>query len=225
MGLSVVVGLLADMKANDPEGAEHLEAELAELSAALVAAGLPPHREPDAAEMWEGEGYGYAGLHALRQVAGLLWRGLPIPRAPRITGEVADDGDALSAAVHAALTDGGACPPFAHLMQHSDAQGWYVPQDFEAPVPPLESGEFAADMWWIGSAPRLAAEVAELAAALGVPQDMECLDAPLLAALDAAEAPADAPLWQAQPVATWSVLLLRDACRASLATGAAIGFT
>ena len=228
MGLDVMVGILPEME-DDPEALEELEAELAELSAALVAAGLPPHEEPREApeddEPWEAQGYGYAGLHALRQVAGLVRRGAPIPRAPRITGEDTPDGEALGEAVHAALTGGGALPPFAHLMQHSDAAGWYVPQDFEAPVPPLEDGDFAEDMGWIGSAPRLAAEVAALAAALEIPQDMAPYDERLLAALDAGAPPDGAPLWQAQPVATWTAVMLRDACRASMATGAAIVFT
>ena len=111
-------------------------------------AGILPEKEdgpeaPEEDEPWEAQGYGYAGLHALRQVAGLVWRGAPIPRAPRITGEGAPDGQALGEAVHAALTGGGALPPFAHLMQHSDAAGWCVPQDFEAPVPPLGGGDAA----------------------------------------------------------------------------------
>ena len=71
MGLSIQVGLLADLLENDAEGAEWLREGLAEVNRLLVANGLPPHHEPEALAPLSSrsptDGFPYSCLHYLRR--------------------------------------------------------------------------------------------------------------------------------------------------------------
>ena len=72
MGLSVHVGILADLKANDEEGFEGTRTVLEDLAARLAARGIERHVEPEdlADEAIQGwDMVGYSGLHHLRLVA------------------------------------------------------------------------------------------------------------------------------------------------------------
>jgi hypothetical protein len=241
VGLGITVGLLSDLLQEDPEGAEMVLDDLHWVNAALAENGLPYHDEPRDCVVWSGEGYGYRGLHALREVAALVWLGKGIPRDVLLTGEQKDAGtahfDACLPSLEAPAKPGfiaglfgrkSVVPevlPFLHLSVHSDAQGHYVPQDFAVPVMPKAMNEAAAHLWPVGSAIRLEAEVEALAEILQMPTMMTCEDKALAAALDEPADGDDVPLWQVQPVAAHSCALLRDACRQSRATGAAIIFS
>ncbi|MGG7564758.1 hypothetical protein ACQ5SO_01175 [Rhodovulum sp. DZ06] len=101
-----------------------------------------------------------------------------------------------------------------------------MPQDFPAPIRGDSAGDFAESLWTVGSVPRLAEELDAVAAALGLPEGADFDDAAVMAEVDAAlQGAAEAPAWLAQPVAVYMLLLLRAACRRSMATGAAINFT
>lgn len=240
MGLGITVGLLADMLQEDPDGAEMIAADLDWVNVALADNGLPHHNEPRDCAVWSGEGYGYRGLHALREVAALVWMGQDIPRDTLLNGEQKDAGnthfDACVPLMDEPENPGflarllGRKPgarkvlPFLHLSVHGDAEGHYVPQDFAIPVMPKTASDDAAHLWPVGSAVQLEAEMEALAEALQMPATMSCEDKALIAAMDDPAQGVEAPLWQVQPIAAQSCALLRDACRQSRMTGAAIVF-
>jgi hypothetical protein len=241
MGLGITVGLLADLVRNDPQHADEARQPFAVIARAMSAVGLPPHVEPEACEVWGADGYGYTGLHALREVAGLVWRGLPIPLGPMLTGKATPNAEALFDLAAAACAparpqslfarllgdkppERPPLPPFAHLTLHSDAQGFYVPVDFATPLIPLPFPKGTEHLWPLGSVPRLAAELDRLAQALDLPDPLPDPDAVLETWLEDPPAEPARALWQAQPVASHSLILLRQACAHSLRTGAAIAF-
>src|SRR5262245_10800290 len=72
MGLAVEVGYLADMLANDEEGADSFREDLTRLNDFLASVNLPQHREPEECEVSSFDMYGYSGIHYLRRVAAYL---------------------------------------------------------------------------------------------------------------------------------------------------------
>lgn len=239
MGLGLTVGILADLKQNDPEGADWVQAQLDDVNHALVAVGHAPHHEPEDCAVWWADGYGYSGLHALREVAGLLWLRRPIPRDKLIDGRgssLAEDQlfeaclPALVPPKRGLLAKLMGKPteprlePFMHLIVHSDAEGYYVPIDFPVPVAPEKMREETASIWPVGSVQRLADEVDTICSALEIPPDLTSDSLGLEQAMERETPVTDDALWQAQPIATHSALILREACAASMRTGAAIAF-
>jgi len=218
-----------------------VEREFEAIAQAMQAAGLPPHVEPTDCEDWCANGYGYSGLHALGEVAGLIWQGRPIPRATLLTGEDTPAEMALFNAHWARLMGkpargwlarlfpAKAKPenlPFAHLSLHPDGTGYYVPTPFATPICPSPLPPETEDIWPLGSVQKLQEELAILAEALEVPPLLHSESDEVLEFLDEPNDGriTDGPLWQAQPIATWSLLILREACTHSLKTGAAIHF-
>jgi hypothetical protein len=240
LGLVITVGLLSDLLENDRDGADHFRIELAATAIEMERAGLAPHREPEKAEVWGAEGYGYSGLHALREVAGLVWQGKPIPVDHQLTGDQTPASDALFEAALAILkgqprpglldrlfgrkATSRVLPPFAHLVVHSDAQGFYVPTEFDHPIIPAAMDEATAHLWPLGSVQRLSAELETLAQSLGLPAEPPEPDDVIEKYLEAAPVASGLLPWQAQPIATYTLLILHQACRRSLRTGAAICF-
>lgn len=238
MGLGITVGLLSDLARADSASAEALRQDFHSIARAMAKAGLPPHHEPDSCEVWSAEGYGYTGLHALREVAGLVWRDQPIPMDRLLTGDVTPNAYQLFDAIAAACAppphiglfarlfgetdpEPPVLPPFAHLILHSDAEGHYVPADFVRPLIPLPYPRGTEKLWPVGSVQRLAAELERLAHALKLPDAPPDPDDLLETWLEGSPPPVTAP-WQAQPIAAHSLLILRMACDHSLQTGAAI---
>lgn len=229
MGLDVSVGLMADLKANDPEGAGHFSAYLAAIDLVLKEAGLPPHVEPSEGECWSAQMFGYSGLHYLRRIAAHVDAGQPLPSP----GDDASSDDPLLAAYFDDVS--GRKPgllqritqrsprfsrTFDHLLVHSDAEGFYLPQDFPNV---LFADDNAVPGGMLGSVPRLLAELDRLAAVLGIPDDLHSQSEALWEAADA-QGEGDA-IWQRYGIESFSCVVLREACRRSLATGAAIVFT
>lgn len=231
MGLCVGVGVLADLGEHDPEGAEWARADFAKINAALRAAGLPAHHEPDAlpaeATRVGGDLFGYSGLHYLRRIAAHLWEGRPVPPP----GDQNAAGDLVLQRYHqqqgeprpgllGRLTGARARGPrFDHLIMHSDAEGYYVPVDFPRVI--FGAGDDDVPGGMLGSSPRLLAECEHLAAALGLPTD---IDPEADAVFEAAESQGQGTGWRAYGIEAHSCLHLIHCARASLRWRTAISF-
>ncbi len=239
MGLSLEVGILADLKDNDADGFAYWQKTFARVNVALATAGLPAHQEPEKmAEpdaVWSGDMFSYSGLHHLRRLAAHLAEsgGLPLP--------VKEDNPSKDPAVaryyeRATATErpGGllarlfgkkplarAGPgPFDHLMLHSDAEGLYLPLDFPEVIFPEDALEIPGAM--IGSAPRLLSECRRLALALGIPDGLDAEADELIEAIDSR--PAEGELWKRHPIATHACVQLIAGCEAACADSAALVF-
>ena len=237
--MGITVGVLADLARNDPAAIGQLRKELAVTNAVLSENGLPEHQEPSSCDTWSADGYGYSGLHGLRAVAGLVWQGKDVPRDRVLDGPGEGLDQALFAEILAHIyparpsllqrllrrgaTQEQPTPPFAHLVAHSDAQGIYVPISFELPLVPAQMDDAFGCLWPLGSVPALQAELTQLAKLLDVPDDLLSTDDAMAELLEQGGRP-DGVLWQAQPIATYSLLILREACAHSMKTGAAICF-
>jgi hypothetical protein len=184
------------------------------LSRALVEAGLPPHHEPHelpdsqtfSCQMW-----GYSGLHCLRRLAAYLEQGIKVP-AP-------GNNDSSDDPVLQACYDQMA-PGFQHLVLHSDAEGFYVPIDFDEVLFPRDELNIPRGM--IGSSVRLLHECRRLAEWLELPQDMDCQGEEMWDAAD--DPPTDGPKWKRFAIESFSCVGLMRASEASIASGAAIAF-
>ncbi|MDI6025775.1 hypothetical protein QBK99_06170 [Corticibacterium sp. UT-5YL-CI-8] len=226
MGLSISVGVVADLRHHDQDVVDGILAQFDAVNSALVSKGLPQHDDPLDCEVWSVEGNGYSGLHAVREIAGLIWKGLPIPRDVVLTGSDTPNADDLFAALMPFVTglEVGSMPPFAHLIAHSDAEGLYVPVDFPVPIIPDFLDERTNHLWPLGSVQRLHAELQQIATALEIPDYLDVNSDLVFDRFDEGIENTEGALWEAQPIATYSLLLLREACQRSLATGAAIYF-
>jgi hypothetical protein len=236
MGLALEVGILADLKDADEEGYASYLDEFETLNKVLHSAGLGEHVEPDELdEIFSCDMLSYSGIHYLRRIAVHLALGKPTP-APG-NGETYRN-IALANEYFDGFT-AGKNMKYQHLIVHSDAEGFYVPVDFEhvisTPTLGLSGG-------WVGSTQRLRAECAELAGLLRMPLGMDYESDELLRAVDAQLHPRDqSPLrlwtwrraesersddsmWKRYGVETYACLRLLAACEASLRTKAAIVF-
>ncbi len=229
MGLDVSVGFIADLRANDPEGADAFEEYFSFVGRVLKEAGLPPHVEPIECETWSAQMFGYSGLHYLRRIAAHLDAGLPLP--PPGDDKSSDDpllesyfDDVLGKKPGPLRRLLQKQPRFArtfdHLIVHSDAEGFYLPQDFPEVL-------FADDKklpgGMLGSAPRLLAELERLAAALAIPDHLHSQSEDLWEAADS-QGEGD-QFWEKYGIETYSCVVLREACRKSLSTGSAVVFS
>jgi hypothetical protein len=231
MGLSLSVGLLADLKVNDEEGFAHVREDFDRLNEFLATRGLPPHREPLDGADWSASMIGYSGLHDVRRIAAHLDAGKPLP--PPAAGAGGSAKDPVVAAYWESAT--GAARPsffkrlfggaptarrFDHLMLHSDAEGYYLPLDFAQVLFPPDSFQIPGGM--IGSAPRLLDELERVARALEIPPTLE--ESEELDELVATPA-TSGPAWKRYGRETYGCVILRDGCRQAIATGAALVFT
>lgn len=234
MGLDLAVGILADL-VDDEEGRAHYRQQLRALNEALALEGLPLHQEPEELgdRHWSCDMWGYSGLHHLRLVAAhLALEGV----VPPPCADPADDP--VMERYYARATASGkrtllarllgrdrGVLPYSHLMLHSDAEGYYLPQDFEAVLVPPDRCRIAGGM--VGSASRLLAECRQLATALELPAD---LDPESDEVTDAAEEQASGDDesagagWRRHGIAAYTVLQLIKGCERSLETGAALVF-
>lgn len=230
MGLTLVVGILADLHGSDDEGLEHYRRQFEAVNKALDAEGLPPHREPESLKSSYSEDlFGYSALHHLRHVAAFSWRGYGLPTPglgdPSRDPVVAEYNETMAGRKQpflGKLFGKGlpTSPRYDHLMFHSDAEGYYVPQDFEEVVFPGDDLGIAGAM--IGSSARLQKECAALAKLLGIPSSLGSDDDALHGAIQ--EPPLDGPPWKVHGVATHACLKLLEACAFSLANRSAIVF-
>ena len=126
MGLAISVGTLADFLQNDPEGAEWFEGDVEIVNGVLASAGLPPHAEPRELPPLDSraslDGFPYSFIHYLRRayahsVVSPGWTATPMEE-----GADPSEDPAVQAALDIAES---------HLICHSDAEGFYVPVEFD----------------------------------------------------------------------------------------------
>jgi hypothetical protein len=195
MGLSISVGLLADLYHNDTEGFEYHREAFERLSGVLAGEGID-WREPDAVELPDAHeysaGFPYGYLTRLRRIYVLAKGGESITPAAEINTpqyehdlRLIDDETAMLA---------------SHLLCHADDSGYYLPIDFPDPLfLPQELELEGGGM--VGSCYRLLEELAEIESVLA----------------------ACSPKGSFEPERyAWS--RLREACEASIAGGHAIVF-
>ena len=229
MGLSLEVGILADLKDSDEEGVEYHREAFERLNTFLASRGLPRHSEPLDCEVWSADMAGYSTLHDVRRIAAYLDCDRQLPAAS--TGQSSKDPclEGYWAAVEGKESGfvGRLFRPrpkyrreFDHLIIHSDAEGYYLPIDFPDVLFPPAHLEIAGGM--VGSVPRLLQEIERLARRLEIPVGVET-DTDELS--DLLRAPlAEGPLWQRYGRESFGCVTLREGCRHAMATGAALVF-
>lgn len=79
-------------------------------------------------------------------------------------------------------------------------------------------------IWPLGSVQQLQKEIEVFANVLEIPADLTSQSDDMLDALEATDTPEDSPLWRLHPIASYTALILKEACVESLKTGAAISF-
>lgn len=224
MGLALCVGVPSEIRESDPEYVAYFEQQVEAINGVLESFGLPPHREPFDVEddrTFECEMIGYSGLHYLRRLAAHLALGKELPPP-------GDDGAASDPVLSdyykifdASFARGQATGmPFQHLLIHGDAEGYYLPVEFDDVILPDASLEIAGGM--LGSSHALLRECRELAHALEMPEDLSIYDERLeLAPAPQGEGEAK---WERYGVESYTCLALLRACEASVETGAAVVF-
>ena len=224
MGLALCVGVPSEIRESDPEYVEYFEQQVEAINGVLESFGLPPHREPFDVEderTFECEMYGYSGLHYLRRLAAHLALGKELP-PPGDDGAAADPvlSDYYKIFDASFARGQAAGMPFQHLIVHGDAEGYYLPVEFEDVIIPDASLEIAGGM--LGSSHALLRECRELAQALELPADLSVEDERLWLAADA-QGRGEAK-WERYGVESFTCLRLIRACEASVETGAAVVF-
>jgi hypothetical protein len=224
LGLALCVGVPSEIREGDPEYVAYFEEQVEAVNGVLEQFELPPHREPFGLEderTFECEMVGHDGLHYLRRLAAhlALGREMPPPGDEGAAGDpVLEDYYRIFDASFARGEAAGM--PFQHLIVHDDAEGYYLPVEFEDVIIPDASLEIAGGM--IGSSHALLRECRELARALELPADLSLEDeAVWRAAENQGEGEAK---WQRYGVESYTCLALIKACEASVETGAAVVF-
>lgn len=208
MGLSICVGALADLLEADEEGAKWLREGIAAANEVLEAHGLPAHEEPEtpvAASRAGVDGFPYSWLHTLRRAYAHC-----VARPSKALTPLSPDEDGSDDSLVVQLAN----RMTSHLLCHSDAEGLYVPIDFERVLV-----DEALPGGVLGSTQRLMIELVKVAPFLQIP----------LVGDELTDAEADAinedlasqpPFFRERTV--W--LSLYEAARLSLEHGAAIVF-
>lgn len=240
MGLHITVGALADLEKNDKESTSFIYDDFIEINNTLTDYGLSNHYEPKSCKVLSLCGYGYYGLHALREVAGMVWKNKPIPNNKILTGKESSYNDELIEAIYLFLGDKSGkrwfnklkpkrfnpvLPPFMHLMIHSDAGGYYVPIDFSIPLMPKDSPKEYLDIWPLGSVQQLSKEIDVLIKALNIPDYLGYQSEIFEKLFEGDRLKNHNGIWSSQPIAAYSALILQEACKHSMKTGAAIAFS
>jgi hypothetical protein len=222
--LTLCVGVPSEVRESDPEYLEYFEGQVEAVNGVLDSFGLPEYREPFDIEderTFEFDMLGYDGLHYLRRLAAhLALKGeLPPP----------GDDDAQTDPVlndyyrifDASLARGQATGmPFQHLIVHGDAEGYYLPVEFEDVIIPDASLEIAGGM--LGSSHALLGECKELARQLELPEGLSPDDEAFDEAFE--NQGLGEAKWERYRVESYTCLGLIRACEASLETGAAVVF-
>ena len=210
MGLSISVGLLADLKRNDTEGYEEYREAFGKLSAALAKAGVD-WQEPETGDgaVYSG-GFPYGYLTRLRRIYVLAQEGDRITPAPAHgTAEERRDRERI---------DDEMVMFSSHLLCHADDAGYYIPVAFDDPLFLPEGAEIAG-AGMVGSSQALLAELIGIAPALGIELD-EKGGPTARAGTDLEATPSDDPFEPER----YAWCRLYEACRAGIASGRAVVF-
>jgi hypothetical protein len=111
---------------------------------------------------------------------------------------------------------------YDHLIVHSDAEGFYLPLDFENVLFPPDELEIPGAM--VGSAPRLLRECERLAELLEIPDDINLQSEALWEASDHGQGEGET-VWQQYGIESYNCVALIEGCRHAVKTGAALVFT
>jgi hypothetical protein len=226
MGLDAIVGAFRQLEL-DPEGLKYHRDMFARLSITVREAGLPPYVEPEdlpEENTWSARIGSYGMLHHLRRLAAYIDAGRPLPEpiddraSSDLVLKARHEGVNPSPSVWARIF-GKNKPPrsiFPHLIDHSDAEGYYLPIDFPEPLVP--TGKLEVPGGFVGSSVRLLDECQRLAALLELPPDAD----PESSEFD--EPTESGPLWQRHAIASYVCLQLIAGARASVNARAAMVF-
>ncbi len=127
MGLSVVVGGLAELILSDGEGARWFREEMEKVNVVLQRHGVGYHVEPEIIGKVHHRGLcsiPYSYLHYLRRIYALMRAGLEV--TPLVGDQMSEEEECIVEEAYMMLD--------SHLLCHSDAEGYYVPLDFSAPL-------------------------------------------------------------------------------------------
>lgn len=227
MGLSLEVGILADMKQHDAEGYEYYLKEFAKINAKLKEKSIPEHSEPEHLDdgVWSAAMQGYSGLHYVRRLAAHLYYGTELP-SPASEDETST-ADPLIEKLNAEIMTfiGGNMPRkrdlpetrFTHLVFHADNEGVYLPIDFPHVV--MARGVTG---FMIGSSQRLLEELVYLADKLDLPLDDPGIDIWKFAGSPVVDK--SAPLWQQYGRETAGIYQLYQGASNSIKKKAALVF-
>ncbi|TWT39090.1 hypothetical protein [Blastopirellula retiformator] len=222
MGLALEVGILADLKTADEEGFAHFKVQFDLLNQLLAQNQLPPHVEPEEMPVFSGAMFGYSGLHYLRRVAAHLIVNGAVPE-PCVDRRPTDDPVMMACYDEIATMQDARSPEwkrFDHLLCHSDAEGYYVPLEFDEVLFDFEDlGLYGVQA---GSSVKLLQECLTLAKALEMPTDLDGEDEVFF---DAAESQGEGEGWRRYGMECYSCIHLIQAARHSIEHGAAIVFT
>jgi hypothetical protein len=226
LGLALCVGVPSEIRESDPEYVAYFEQQVEVINGVLESFGLPPHREPFDVEderTFECDMIGFSGLHYLRRVAAHLALGKELP-PPGDDGAASDpvlsDYYRIFDANFARGESSGI--PFQHLIVHGDAEGYYLPVEFDDVIIPDASLEIAGGM--LGSSHALLRECRELAQTLELPEDLSLEDERVWQAVDKQGEREGEAKWEEYGVESYTCLALIKACEASVETGAAVVF-
>lgn len=160
MGLGIVVGILADLADVDSEGVDVYHEYFERVNKLLTKNKLLTHTEPEVLPRLDGrcelDSFPYSFLHYLRRayayrVADPMWMATPFPEGEKASADPVVDAETMHMK--------------SHLLCHSDAEGFYVPIDFDA-VLVDEDESIPGGM--VGSSYRLMDELVYVAPALGI---------------------------------------------------------
>ncbi|MDP1979129.1 hypothetical protein [Undibacterium sp.] len=162
MGLGISVGILSGADNNDADRDEGLDPGWTAINYVLNASGLPAHAEPRSLPQLDSrselDSCPYSFIHYLRRAyahrrADPTWLATPLPE-----GEDPSQDEVLQAEYDYLSS---------HLICHSDAEGYYVPVDFEE-VLFAKNEDIGLPGGMLGSSYRLMEELILVAPALGI---------------------------------------------------------
>jgi hypothetical protein len=214
MGLSVNVGMLAYAIKHDPEGTAHLRSSFASINTLLASFRQPLHQEPEQLPPLQSRakvtGYPSSYLHHLRRIYAKAikspsWEPVPVPVGQAAASDPVFRASDLKIRL-------------AHLICHSDVEGFYVPFDLHAVISGGPNHRPPGGP--IGSSTKLLRELAFIAPRLGIRMNDLPLSDTEAERLNQAAAGQTDPLWIEKMV--W--LSLAEAARLSIEYKTAICF-
>lgn len=219
MGLKIQVGTVANLLSRDEQGARYFQREFLTLSRYLISIHLEPHVEPTDIDVWSGHVFNRSNLQYLRRLSAHLYytKRLPAPG----DANAADDPLLQRYYRDYDCSDiGDTFFTFNHIIIHSDAEGYYIPQDFDNVLTPGDDCAVAGGV--VGSSLRLRDECEKIASVLRLPLTLDVNDKRVVSAIKVQGA--GATTWERYGRESFGCLQLYHAASHSITTRAAIVF-